>query len=110
MRHCLSALMRLTLLGELGELGMLLWVNRERRVGLVCLFVSVEMMDFFGFVILENKDSFMKSKVWEDNNGFIATCHAPKFSPCTKHNVIKSHFVRNDFSVDPKVPKDHPLF
>ena len=57
----------------------------------------------------KNGESFVKSKVWEDNNGCIATCRAPQLSPRTKHIAVKCHFVRNFFNMDPTVKKDHPF-
>ena len=46
----------------------------------------------FGFAI-EN-DSVIKSKIFEDNNGCISTCTAPKMT----HIAVKYHFVRNYFN------------
>ena len=57
----------------------------------------------------KNSESFVKSKVWEDNDGCIATCRAPQLSPRTKHIAVKCHFVRNFFNMDPTVKKDHPF-
>ena len=56
----------------------------------------------FGFN-LTNNDSVVKSKVFEDNNGCISTCTAPKMTPRTKHITVKCHFVRNHFNMDPTV-------
>ena len=55
----------------------------------------------FGFAI-EN-DSVIKSKIFEDNNGCISTCTAPKMTPRTKHIAVKYHFVRNYFNLDPTI-------
>ncbi len=38
--------------------------------------------------------SKMKSIVWEDNNGCIATVRAPKMSPRTKHIACRYHFTK----------------
>ncbi len=38
--------------------------------------------------------SKMKSIVWEDNNGCIATVRAPKMSPRTKHIATRHHFTK----------------
>ena len=49
----------------------------------------------------------VKSKVFEDNNGCVATCKAPKMSPQTKHIAVKYHFVRNYFNLDPTQSQAH---
>ena len=67
------------------------------------------MTEHFGLENDKNSESFVKSKVWEDNNGCIATCRAPQLSPRTKHIAVKCHFVRNFFDMDPTVKKDHPF-
>ncbi len=55
----------------------------------------VELNAYFN---LNGKDEVpVKSVVFEDNNGCIATCLAPKMSPRTKHIAIKYHFVRSFF-------------
>ena len=46
-------------------------------------------------------DAFpVQSTIFEDNNGCISTCTAPKLSPRTKHIAVKYHFARNFFSGD----------
>jgi hypothetical protein len=49
----------------------------------------------------------VKSKIFEDNNGCISTCKAPKMTPRTKHFGVKYHFVRSFFS--PDGVKEHPF-
>ena len=63
----------------------------------------------FGFA--SDSDSIVKSKVFEDNNGCISTCNAPKLSPRTKHIAVKYHFVRNYFNMDPTFDRSsrHPF-
>ena len=65
-----------------------------------------ELCQAFGFNSTEKK-SVVRSKVFEDNNGCIATCTAPKMSPQTKHIAVKCHFVRNCFNLD---PTQEPVF
>ena len=48
----------------------------------------------------------VKSTIWEDNNGCISTCCAPKLTPRTRHIAVKYHFVRNFFGPDGFT--DHP--
>ena len=43
----------------------------------------------------ENKESVIKSTVFEDNNGAIATATAVKMSPRTKHIGVKYHFFKS---------------
>jgi hypothetical protein len=43
----------------------------------------------------------MKFKIFEDNNGCIPTCTAPKMTRRTKHIAFKYHFVRKYFNLDP---------
>ena len=64
----------------------------------------------FGFNLTDN-DSVVKSKVFEDNNGCISACTAPKMTPRTKHIAVKCHFVRNCFNMDPTLncPARHPF-
>ena len=58
----------------------------------------VELCTYFK---LRNSDNtFVKSTIFEDNNGCITTCTAPTLSPRTKHIAVKYHFVRNFFSPD----------
>ena len=40
-------------------------------------------------------DTLLKSTIWEDNNGAIATATAPALSPRTKHIATKYHFTRS---------------
>ena len=42
----------------------------------------------------------VKSVVWEDNNGCIATVKAPKLTPRTKHIAIKYHYNKSQFGED----------
>ena len=37
----------------------------------------------------------IKSTVFEDNNGVIATTNAVKMTPCTKHIAIKYYFFKS---------------
>ena len=67
----------------------------------------VEMTLNFG--IFDGSDSMIKSKIFEDNNGCIATATAPKLSPRTKHIAVKYHFIRNYFNMDPKRKQNHPF-
>ena len=53
------------------------------------------------FKLSSTKTSLIKSHVFEDNNGCIATAKAPKLSPRTKHIAIKYYFVRNYFDQNP---------
>ena len=39
----------------------------------------------------------VKSTIFEDNNGAIATARTPKMSPRTKHIAMKYHFVKSLF-------------
>jgi hypothetical protein len=41
------------------------------------------------------KNSFIKSTVFEDNNGAIATATAVKMTPRTKHITAKYHFFKS---------------
>ena len=61
------------------------------------------------FGIFDGSDSMIKSKIFEDNNGCIATATAPKLSPRTKHIAVKYHFIRNYFNMDPKRKQNHPF-
>ena len=62
------------------------------------------------FNLTENK-SVVKSKVFEDDNGYISTYTAPKMTPRTKHITVKCHFMRNHFNLDPthNCPACHPF-
>ena len=66
--------------------------------------IFVEMLR--NFQLIGQHEVPVKSTVFEDNNGCIATCTAPKLSPRTKHIAIKYHFVRNFFT--PDTPPDTP--
>ena len=63
----------------------------------------------FGFA--SDASSLIKSKIFEDNNGCISTCTAPRLSPRTKHIGVKYHFVRNYFNMDPTFNRSsrHPF-
>ena len=65
----------------------------------------VEMAQKFN--LASESNTVVKSKVFEDNNGCISTCRAPKMTPRTKHIAVKYHFVRNYFNMDPSVQVDH---
>ena len=60
-------------------------------------------------VLICEPDSLVKSKIFEDNNGCISTCFAPKLSPRTKHIAVKYHFVRQFFNMDPSISRNHPF-
>ena len=49
----------------------------------------------------------VKSRIFEDNNGAIATATTPKLSPRTKHIAVKYHFVKNYFGTEHN--PDHPF-
>ena len=66
--------------------------------------IFVEMLR--EFKLIGDNEVPVKSTVFEDNNGCIATCTAPKMSPRTKHIAVKYHFVRNFFT--PDAPADTP--
>jgi hypothetical protein len=44
-------------------------------------------------------DSIIKSTVFEDNNGAIATATAVKMTPRTKHIAVKYHFFKSHVNV-----------
>jgi hypothetical protein len=44
-------------------------------------------------------DSLIKSTVFEDNNGAIATATAVKMTPRTKHIAVKYHFFKSHVDV-----------
>ena len=67
--------------------------------------IFVEMLR--EFKLIGQHEIPVKSTVFEDNNGCIATCTAPKMSPRTKHIAVKYHFVRNFFT--PDAPPDTPF-
>ena len=70
----------------------------------MCEFVSLRNMCqeiISEFKLTSTDISLIKSKIFEDNNGCIATAEAPKLTPRTKHTVIKFHFIRNYFGKNP---------
>ena len=58
------------------------------------------------FKLIDHNEIPVKSIIFEDNNGCISTCTAPKLTPRTKHIAVKYHFVRNFFV--PDAPLDTP--
>ena len=49
----------------------------------------------------------VKSRIFEDNNGAIATATSPKMNPRTKHIGVKYHFVKDYFARNKM--GEHPL-
>ena len=49
------------------------------------------------FNLEETYPPTVKSKIFEDNNGAIATATTPKMTPRTKHIGVKYHFVKSYF-------------
>ena len=50
------------------------------------------------FNLDKDKHHTVKSTIFEDNNGAIATATTPKMSPRTKHIAVKYHFVKQLFN------------
>ena len=55
-----------------------------------------DMLSAFG--LCKDAHDAVKSTIFEDNNGALATATSPKMSPRTKHIAVKYHFVRTLFS------------
>jgi hypothetical protein len=52
------------------------------------------------------KDSVIKSTVFEDNNGAIATAKSVKMTPRTKHIAVKYHFFKSHISDESGISLD----
>ena len=63
----------------------------------------------FHFSLDHDNEFFVKSHIFEDNNGYISIYNAPKLSPCTKYIAIKYHFVQNFFGSDSRNHGFHPF-
>ena len=63
----------------------------------------------FHFSLDHNNESFVKSHIFEDNNGCISTCNAPKLLPHTKYIAVKYYFVWNFFGSDSHNHGSHPF-
>ena len=46
---------------------------------------------------LSEGDTFVKSTVFEDNNGAIAMASTTRMTPRTKHIATRYHFIKQDF-------------
>ncbi len=44
--------------------------------------------------------AFLKSTIWEDNNGAISTAKSPKMTPRTRHIAVKYHYTRSHIAKD----------
>ena len=66
----------------------------------------VEMASPFNLASKDNP--VVKSKVFEDNNGCISTCRAPRMTLRTKYIAVKYHFfIRNYLNLDHTVKREH---
>jgi hypothetical protein len=64
-----------------------------------------EMKDALG--LGSDSSVIVKSTIFEDNNGAIATAKTPKMTPRTKHIAVKYHFVKQYFGN--KRVDEHPF-